>query len=97
MAIYCSLGRHLLQVGCPAYIVYLHGKDKEKLIYGSGAWWDRNRNPLCLICKTPISRGFNVFGDKNLGCRKCETAFNFVDDDTGEIIELETAKEKFKK
>lgn len=77
------------------YSIDLHIKNKEKLIYSSGVWWDKNKNPLCLICKTPIIRGFSVFGDKKLfGCKKCDTTVNFIDDDTGEIIDLITAKEK---
>lgn len=78
-------------------LVLLNRNKKLKLKFG--IYWDKEAEPYCPICKTPLQTGEHAFtyingvnyGSANLTCPKCDKSF-LMRDDSSKITHLKTAK-----
>lgn len=88
------LGLSLLSVlALLAYVVFLHRKLKGKLRIRFGLYWDRNANPLCPACQSPLT-GYTItdVGAAFLACVKCNQRIA-LRRDNGESLTLPDARE----
>lgn len=59
--------------------VYTHNVANDlKLKFG--AYWDKDKNPYCPGCKTPLSAKEGARYDQTLSCSKCKTDLKLVNE-----------------
>lgn len=68
----------------------IYFKQKQKLLLKNGVYWDKNKNPHCNKCKSPLTFGGSDFYEQNpksFWCTSCRTAIYPVDSN-GKYIEI---------
>ncbi len=79
----------ILLVVIAFFLPYLTA-EKKKLL--GGIYWDKEKNPHCPSCKTPVSNyGEFNFGDWGYLCNVCKSVFNLADA-SGNPIKPEDAR-----